>query len=86
MRSVLPIVSRVLPPARRRSLQARPHFLAYLDEPQTFANVKTREFFSPAGVDVPPVPSYLDTVLSYYVSQRTLVTQRSIGGASSGIA
>jgi hypothetical protein len=50
-------------------LDTLPLFLAYLDTPQTFADVRTREFFMPLGIEVPLVDRYLDTVLGYYVSR-----------------
>jgi UDP-glucose 4-epimerase len=69
VRTLLPIVSRLVPASARRSLETLPYFLAYLGKPQTFANVRTREFFFPLGLEVPPVDGYLDAVLSYYVSR-----------------
>jgi thioester reductase-like protein len=69
IRRLLPVISRLVPARARRSLETLPNFLAYLDTPQTFANVRTREFFLPLGIEVPPVDQYLDAVLSYYVSR-----------------
>jgi thioester reductase-like protein len=69
IRKLLPIVRRLVTTRARRSLDTLPLFLAYLDTPQTFANVRTREFFTPVGIEVPPVDRYLDTVLAYYVSR-----------------
>ena len=53
----------------RGALQALPYFLAYLHEPQTFDNERTQAFFTPRGVVVPSVASYLRTVLSYYLTR-----------------
>lgn len=55
----------------RRSLLSLPYFLAYLDDQtQTFGNVESQQFFSKAGLTLPTVSSYLEPVLSYYVSHR----------------
>ncbi len=67
--TLLPFATKLVPAKMARSLKALPYFLAYLDPPQAFANVQTREFFSTKGVDAPPVDSYLDRVLSYYLSR-----------------
>jgi len=55
--------------AVQRSLQTLPHFLAYLDEPQTFAHVRTREFLGDDDGEPPSVEHYLKTVLDYYLAK-----------------
>ena len=68
IRHVLPVVRRFVPGRMKRSIDTLPYFLAYLDTPQTFANVRTCEFFEPLGLSVPPVHQYLNRVLTYYLS------------------
>lgn len=66
------ITSLATPLARghlRGSLKSMPYFLAYLDEPQTFATERTEAFLRPSGLVVPPVESYLRTVLAYYLTR-----------------
>jgi thioester reductase-like protein len=70
MRTLLPVVKPFVGDPTRRMLQGLPFFLAYLDEPQTFDNAASRRFFSPAGLSVPPVDTYLEPVLSYYLSRQ----------------
>jgi nucleoside-diphosphate-sugar epimerase len=70
IRKFLPVATRLVSTKTARALQALPYFLAYLDPPQTFANVRTREFFSARGLDAPRVESYLDSVLSYYLCRK----------------
>jgi thioester reductase-like protein len=67
IRKFLPVATKLVSTKTARALRALPYFLAYLDPPQTFANVQTRGFFSTRGVDAPSVASYLDAVLSYYL-------------------
>jgi thioester reductase-like protein len=69
IRALLPAATWLTRAGARKSLQTLPHFLAYLDKPQTFANVRTKEFFSVCGLTVPTVDSYLDTVVSYYLTR-----------------
>jgi thioester reductase-like protein len=86
LRSLLPVATWLAPATIRPSLQSLPYFLAYLDGPQTFANVRSQEFFSAEGVNVPPVDTYLETVLSYYLSRETGPAKFSAAGASRGAA
>ena len=83
MRRLLPVVQPLVDEKTRRTLQGLPFFLAYLDEPQTFANQHTRQFLSQAGICAPPVDSYLDAVLSYYLSRQHNRQQRSGRGHTS---
>jgi thioester reductase-like protein len=69
IRAVVQISRRLVPGSLGRALRQLPYFLAYLDEPQTFANTATTEFFSARGLLVPSVDSYLDRVLGYYLSR-----------------
>jgi thioester reductase-like protein len=82
MRALLPLVSRLATGDVRRSLKSLPYFLAYLGAPQTFANVRSEEFFSAVGLRVPPVETYLDAVLSYYLARQSGATVSAIGRAS----
>ena len=82
MRALLPLAGRVVSPRTRRAIESLPHFLAYLDVNQTFANVRTSEFFAADGLSVPPIDAYLDAVLSYYVARQS----ESGGRAAQGVA
>lgn len=77
VRTLLPIMTRLAPARLKRSLESLPHFLAYLDMPQTFGNTETQDYFSAIGLHLPPVRSYLETVLGYYVSHAARAGQRS---------
>jgi UDP-glucose 4-epimerase len=79
MRRLLPVAERFSPPPLKRTLQSLPFFLAYLDEPQTFANDRTREFFASSGVVPPAVDSYLDTILTFYLAHPDTSRERSAG-------
>ena len=68
VRMLLPAASWLVGKPTRRALRTIPYFLDYLvDGPQGFANTRSRAFFSAAGVELPVVERYLDTVLSYYL-------------------
>jgi nucleoside-diphosphate-sugar epimerase len=86
LRAAVPVASRLVPEKMRRTLQSLPHFLAYLDVPQTFANVDTARFFSSANLTVPRVDSYLEAVLSYYLSREAVSTTSSEGQPARGAA
>jgi thioester reductase-like protein len=66
IRALVPIAAFLTSGHLRRSVKTLPYFLAYLEEPQTFANVDTDRFFSEYGLSAPAVDTYLDAVLSYY--------------------
>jgi thioester reductase-like protein len=70
MKTLLPISAWCVGGAPRRALRTLPFFLAYLESPQTFANVQSRAFFGAAGVRLPAPETYLDPVLSYYLDRR----------------
>ncbi len=86
MRTFLPIARWLVPGKAGRSLQSLSYLLAYLDEPQTFANDRSQAFFSAAGVTLPPVDSYLDAVLSYYLGREDASADISVGHISRGVA
>jgi len=81
IRALLPAATWLTTGRARKSLQTLPYFLAYLDKPQTFANARTKEFFSVGGLTVQTVETYLDTVLSYYLT-RTNALSKSLQGTS----
>ena len=54
----------------RRALRGLPAVLAYLSESQGFSNTETAHALAGAGLSVPPVESYLDPVLGYYLAAR----------------
>jgi hypothetical protein len=66
VRALVPLAALLTSGRLRRSIQTLPYFLAYLDEPQTFANTDTDAFFSANGLSAPAVDTYLDAVLSFY--------------------
>jgi thioester reductase-like protein len=66
IRALVPVAASLTSGHLRRSIRTLPFFLAYLDEPQTFANTQTDQFFSAQGLAAPAVDTYLDAVLSYY--------------------
>lgn len=68
LRTVLPVAGWCVGKATRRALQALPFFLAYLDTPREFGNVASRAFFSSSGLSLPAPDSYVDVVLTYYLS------------------
>jgi len=59
----------VAPGRMRRTLRTLPHFLAYLDQEQTFETTQTREFFAD-DAQVPPVDQYLGRLIDYYETMR----------------
>lgn len=59
----------VAPSRMRRALQTLPHFLAYLDQEQTFETTRTREFFA-ADAQAPRVEHYLGRLIDYFETAR----------------
>ena len=86
MRTLLPVASLIVPGKARRTLQSLPYFLAYLDAPQTFGNALSEEFFASAGVKAPAVDSYLDAVLTYYISRNDRRNDTSEARSVRGVA
>ncbi|MBV9890196.1 MAG: hypothetical protein JO090_04825, partial [Rhizobacter sp.] len=54
-----------------RALRGLPAVLAYLAERQGFSNTESSQAFAAAGLPVPPIESYLDPVLGYYLDSRS---------------
>lgn len=69
-RLAIPVISVFSPPRLRRALGTLPIFLDYLSEEQAFGNDKTCQLLDSAGIRLPPVDTYLETLLSYYLSHR----------------
>jgi nucleoside-diphosphate-sugar epimerase len=69
IRALLPAAKCVVGAARRRALNTIPFFLDYLESPSGFANSNSRRFFAAAGLDVPAVGGYLDSILGYYLQR-----------------
>ncbi|MBU6256968.1 MAG: SDR family oxidoreductase [Burkholderiales bacterium] len=64
---LVPLIGSVVGEKSRRALRALPPVLAYLAEDQGFANQESALTFAAAGMPVPPIDSYLDAVLGYYL-------------------
>src|SRR6185369_15890060 len=69
-RALLPVVARLTSPKVRRALRTLQLFLDYLDQPPIFSNAETKQLLTPAGITVPPVHTYLETILRYYDQAR----------------
>lgn len=65
---LVPVIGALGGEKARRALRGLPPILAYLAEDQGFANPRSAQAFSAAGLPVPPVDSYLDAVLGYYLT------------------
>ncbi len=61
-------VSVLMPAEAKRAVRTLPVFLDYLATEQTFANHRTQELLSAAGLSLPAPEDYLDRVLSYYLT------------------
>lgn len=70
LKALTSLATPLAPGSLRKSLKSMPYFMEYLGEPQTFATRQTEAFFTPHGLVIPPVDSYLNTVLSYYLSRQ----------------
>jgi thioester reductase-like protein len=77
LNALVSVASPLAPARLRRSLRTMPYFLAYLDEPQTFATGETDAFFRSAGLVTPAAETYLSTVLSYYLTRADTSNERS---------
>jgi nucleoside-diphosphate-sugar epimerase len=75
-RRLLPVARLVAPAQGRRFLAALPRLLEYFDEAQVFDNVRTRAFFTGAGLEVPAVDDYLDKVIDFYCDARDAAGSR----------
>ena len=67
---LVPIIGAFAGVKTRRALRSLPPVLAYLAEDQGFSNVETARMLGAAGLPVPPVESYLDPILRYYLDSR----------------
>jgi len=59
----------------RRALRALPAVTAYLAESQGFSNDESSRVFASAGLPVPPISSYLDCVLGFYLDAQRAGTR-----------
>ncbi len=66
--TLLTAASVLMPAAARRAVRTLPVFLDYLATEQTFANHRTQELLSEAGLSLPAPEDYLDRVLNYYLT------------------
>jgi len=64
---LVPVIGALAGEKARRALRALPPILAYLAEDQGFSNPRTAQALAAAGLPVPPVDSYLDAVLCFYL-------------------
>ena len=67
---LVPIIGAFTGGKARRALSGLPPVLAYLAGDQGFSNVETARVLGAAGLPVPSVERYLDTVLGYYLDSR----------------
>lgn len=65
--ALVPVIGAVAGAKARRALRALPPVLEYLAEDQAFSNAESAGMFKAAGLPVPTVESYLDTVLNFYL-------------------
>jgi thioester reductase-like protein len=72
LQMLVPALGLVAGAKGRRALRALPPVLSYLAEDQGFSNTESARTFQAAGIPVPPVDSYLDQVLDYYLEGRRL--------------
>jgi thioester reductase-like protein len=70
LQRLIPVVGLFVGAKGRRALRGLPPVLAYLAEHQGFSNTETARAFAAAGLPIPPVESYLDQVMGYYLSAR----------------
>lgn len=71
-RAALPVLRTVLPTRQRRALAALPIFLDYLEETQEFGNDETSALLAGQGMSRPAPRDFLDSVLDYYFSRRSV--------------
>jgi thioester reductase-like protein len=67
---LVPAIGAVAGAKSRRALRALPPVLSYLAEDQCFSNEESARTFGAAGLPVPPVDSYLEQVLNFYLESR----------------
>ncbi|HRD92884.1 MAG TPA: SDR family oxidoreductase [Accumulibacter sp.] len=65
--AIISAASLLMPADARRAVRTLPVFLDYLATEQTFANHRTQELLSAAGLAVPAPEQYLEQVLGYYL-------------------
>lgn len=78
LQRLVPLIGAVAGAKARRALRALPPVLAYLAEDQGFSNRQSAQLFLAAGLPVPPVDDYLDTVLQCYL--RSVVQLKPASG------
>ncbi len=71
-RTFIPILGLLSAASIKRALGNLDLFLAYLEEKQSFANVGTRALLERSGMVLPKPLQYLDLVLDYYDSERSV--------------
>lgn len=69
-KAAVPLISLLVSEKTRRALRTLPVFFDYLGEDQAFANQETESLLAMAGIPLPPVESYLTTLLEYYAARR----------------
>lgn len=67
---LLSVMTRFMHAETRRAAATLPVFLDYLDSNQRFENVETRRLLESVGIALPNWTSYVDTVMSAYLSDR----------------
>jgi len=70
IRRLLPLLQRVVAEQNRRALRMLPFFLDYVNDEQVFDNSATEAFFASAGLKVPQVDAYLDTIVAPFLDWR----------------
>ena len=65
-RGAASVIGALSPASTKRAIATLPVFLDYLAEEQSFENEKTLGVLRESGIELPPVPSYLPKVLTYY--------------------
>jgi len=81
---ILAALSPVLPKSVRRATRTLPFLVSYMDDDQMFDNTQTEAFFATQGLVAPPVGTYLNQIVEYYIAERCRVRPlpHSFGAAS----
>jgi len=74
-RKLVPLAAWIAPAKMRPMLQSLPLFLDYLADRQVFDNTNTQAFFSPQGIQVPPVNDYLGPIMDFYCESKAHARQ-----------